>query len=79
MKSPFTSVGIAAVLTAGLIMAPGLSAAQASGPDTQAPITSTQSTNVTGGSNAGNPISSGAVSTYGMFFIPCNIFFLRLC
>ncbi|POH59359.1 hypothetical protein CVS28_07760 [Arthrobacter glacialis] len=67
MKSPFASVGVAAVLAAGLILAPGLSPAQAdtaTSNDT-APVSSVQTENV--------------ATTYGMWFIPCNVFGFRMC
>lgn len=77
MKSPFASAGIAAVLAAGLILAPGLSPAQAStaeAADSPAVSSSSMTAASLGGMNSGS-----VATTYGMFFIPCNIFGLRLC
>lgn len=68
VKTPFASMGAAAVLAAALILAPGLSPAQAS--------------TVTG-SAATSSISSSApgsvATTYGMWYIPCNVFGFRMC
>ncbi|MHA7271652.1 hypothetical protein [Arthrobacter sp. HLT1-20] len=66
MKSPFASVGVAAVLAAGLVLAPGLSPAQA---DTTV-ASDTAATSVAAGSVA---------TTYGMIFLPCNLFGFRIC
>lgn len=78
MKSPFASAGIATVLAAGLILAPGLSAAQAS--TLESPASSISATSPsTGELGASSLLGGNVASTYGMFFIPCNIFGLRLC
>lgn len=69
MKSRFATAGAAAILAAGLILAPGLSPAQASSATQDSSVSAT-----TEGTGSGN-----VASTYGMFFIPCNIFGLRLC
>ncbi|MDJ0316678.1 hypothetical protein [Arthrobacter antibioticus] len=65
MKNPIASVGVAAVLAAGLILAPGLSPAQASTPNTS---------NTTIAMKPGN-----VATTYGMWFVPCNVFGFRMC
>lgn len=76
MKSPFASAGIATVLAAGLILAPGLSPAQADAPDSPASSISATSPSTGGlGSQLGGNVATG----YGIFLIPCNIFGLRLC
>lgn len=68
MKTPFASMGAAAILAAGLILAPGLSPAQAS---TAAASTATSSI---------SSFAPGSVATtYGMWFVPCNIFGFRMC
>lgn len=69
MKKPFASAGIAAVVAAGLIMAPGLSPAQAS--TLAAPTTSISAAPVSS--------SGGVATTYGMFFLPCNLFGWKIC
>lgn len=69
MKFPLASTGAAAVLAAGLILAPGLSPAQAS--SGIAPAAS---------SSANSLIGSGSVATtYGMFHLPCTMFGIRFC
>ncbi len=65
MKNPIASVGVAALLAAGLILAPGLSPAQATTP-------STSSTNIS--MKPGN-----VATTYGMWFVPCNFLGFRIC
>ncbi|WP_343318764.1 hypothetical protein AAFM46_15860 [Arthrobacter sp. TMP15] len=65
MKNPIASVGVAAVLAAGLILAPGLSPAQAS------PI---NASNINISMKPGN-----VATTYGMWFVPCNVFGFRMC
>lgn len=74
MKSRFASVGVATVLTAGLLLAPGLSPAQASSGaalSSASAITAAKST---------SKFAPGTVATtYGMWFIPCDVFGLRLC
>lgn len=79
MKKPFASAGIAAVVAAGLIMAPGLSPAQAS--TLEAPATSISAAPVSSseGTGLGGAISGGVPTTYGMFFLPCNFMGFRLC
>lgn len=78
MKKPFASAGIAAVVAAGLIMAPGLSPAQAS--TLEAPATSISApVNSSGGMGLGGAISGSVATTYGMLFIPCNFLGFRLC
>ncbi|WP_104109831.1 hypothetical protein [Arthrobacter sp. N199823] len=77
MKKPFASAGIAAVIAAGLILAPGLSPAQAS--TSEAPETSISAAPVASSAPMGGAISGNVASTYGMFFLPCNFLGLRLC
>lgn len=77
MKKPFASAGIAAVIAAGLILAPGLSPAQAS--TSEAPETSISAAPVAAPTAMGGAISGGVATTYGIFFIPCNVFGWRLC
>lgn len=77
MKKPFASAGIAAVIAAGLILAPGLSPAQAS--SSEAPVTSISAAPVASSGGMGGAISGNVASTYGIMFIPCNIFGWRLC
>ncbi|MEO8221012.1 MAG: hypothetical protein ABI563_09530 [Specibacter sp.] len=68
MKSPFVSAGVAAVLAAGLILAPGLSPAQADSVDGSGTATSISSV------AAGN-----VATTYGLWYQPCNVFGFRFC
>lgn len=77
MKKPFASAGIAAVIAAGLILAPGLSPAQAS--TSEVPETSISAAPVASSGGMGGAISGNVATTYGMFFIPCNVFGWRLC
>lgn len=85
MKSPFTKVGIAAVLAAGLILAPGLSPAQAAAPVLNVPAAS--KAQIPGdvlapGLSLSNPAigaKGGTATTYGIWFLPCDMFGLRLC
>lgn len=85
MKSPFTKVGIAAVLAAGLILAPGLSPAQADAPVLNVPAAS--KAKIPGdvlapGLSLGNPALGGAggtATTYGLWFVPCDFLGFRLC
>lgn len=79
MKKPFASAGIAAVVAAGLIMAPGLSPAQASTLEVPATSIAAAPVSSTGGAGLGGAISGNVASTYGMLFIPCNIFGWKLC
>lgn len=71
MKFPLASTGAAAVLAAGLILAPGLSPAQASEVPAASSVASTSGTTLMG---------SGTVATsYGMFFLPCTMWGIRFC
>ncbi|WP_269937759.1 hypothetical protein [Arthrobacter sp. HY1533] len=83
MKSRFATASAAAILAAGLILAPGLSPAQASSATEDSSVSvvaETPSTTEGAGLGGTGLAGSGNVaSTYGMFFIPCNIFGLRLC
>ncbi|MHA7304345.1 hypothetical protein ACX80E_03730 [Arthrobacter sp. TMN-49] len=66
MKAPFTSVGVAAVLAAGLVLAPGLSPAQADG-------TTSSATSI-------SSVAKGNVATtLGLWYQPCNLFGFRIC
>ena len=78
MKSPFASVSAATILAASLILAAGLSPAQATTEEiasTSAPATSTSVV------DAGTPAPEQDVvaSTYGMAFLPCTMFGIRWC
>lgn len=77
MKSRFTKVGIAATLAAGLILAPGLSPAQASALEPAAPSSISNVASASGNQSVGAPATS--VTTYGMWFLPCDFLGLRLC
>ncbi|MDJ0312163.1 hypothetical protein [Arthrobacter sp. H35-D1] len=66
MKSPLVSVGAATVLAASLLLAPGLSPAQAGTNDTS----STSTTSIMQG-----PVAS----TYGFGTLPCYLFGFRWC
>ena len=79
MKKPFASAGIAAVVAAGLIMAPGLSPAQASTLEAPATSITAAPASTTEGTGLGGAISGGVATTYGMFFLPCNFLGLRIC
>lgn len=72
MKNPFAKVGIAATLAAGLILAPGLSPAQASTP-APGPASSISIADL--GPKAGG----GTMTTYGMWFLPCDMLGFRFC
>ncbi|WP_207343669.1 hypothetical protein [Arthrobacter sp. E3] len=65
MKSPLVSIGAATVLAASLVLAPGLSPAQAS----------TGVTSSTTSSVAQAPVAS----TYGIGYLPCNFFGFIWC
>ncbi|WP_154604734.1 hypothetical protein [Arthrobacter sp. AQ5-05] len=67
MKSRITSLSIAAVLTAGLVMAPGV--AMAATP--AAPVASTSASN--------SLMMGGVASAYGMWFVPCDLGFIKWC
>lgn len=68
MKSPLASVGVATVLAAALVLAPGLSPAQADAVDSSITTTSVSS------------VATGSVATtYGLWFLPCSIGGLRWC
>ena len=78
MKSRFATAGAAALLAAGLILAPGLSPAQASSATEDSGVsTATEAPTTAEGTGLGG--SGAVVSPYGMWFIPCNVFGLRLC
>lgn len=76
MKSRFATAGAAAILAAGLILAPGLSPAQASSATDDSSVSTTVGTGLGGTGLAG---SGNVASTYGIWFVPCNVFGLRLC
>ena len=66
MKSPFISVGAAAVLAASLVLAPGLSPAQAS-------------TGTTSSTSNSSVAQAPVASTYGIGYLPCNFFGFIWC
>ncbi len=82
MKLRLKSASVATVLAAALLFAPGLSPAQAApaGAKTSSPSISDTSTKPIlslaneeiGGAGATN-------TTYGMWFVPCNVFGFRMC
>ncbi|WP_186759552.1 hypothetical protein [Arthrobacter alpinus] len=67
MKTRITSLSIAAILTAGLVMAPGV--AMAATP--AAPVASASASN--------SLMMGGIATTYGLWFIPCDLGFIKLC
>ncbi|WP_157375014.1 hypothetical protein [Arthrobacter alpinus] len=67
MKTRITSLSIAAILTAGLVMAPGVAMAAT----TTTPVASTSASN--------SLMMGGVASTYGMWFIPCDLGFVKWC
>lgn len=81
MKSRFTKATFAAALAAGLILAPGLSPAQAATSDLGTAGASISKSSVKPPLSLGNgPVNGGGTATtYGMWFIPCDVFGLRLC
>lgn len=76
MKSRFATSSAAAVLAASLLLAPGLSPAQASENNAGGPaIIATP-----GGEPAGRDLSSGPIaSPTGIWFLPCDFMGLVLC
>jgi len=68
MKSRIASLGVAALLTAGMVLTPG--AAMAS---TDSASTTTAGTTTTA------PVAGGVASTYGMWFLPCDLGFVKWC
>lgn len=80
MKSRLTSASVATVLAAALLLAPGLSPAQAGTKDlgTASPSVSKPALapSLGNGPVAG---AGGTATTYGMWYLPCNVFGLRLC
>ncbi|AIY02218.1 hypothetical protein ART_2619 [Arthrobacter sp. PAMC 25486] len=82
MKSRLTSASVATVLAAALLLAPGLSPAQASTSDLGASGTNISDSSLKPGLSLGNGAIGGAgntATTYGMWFVPCNIFGFRMC
>lgn len=83
MKSRFATAGAAAILATGLILAPGLSPAQASSATDDSSVSVVTETpsapEGTGLGGSGLAGSGNVASTYGMWFVPCNVFGLRLC
>lgn len=84
MKSSFAKAGIAAAIAGGLILAPGLSPAQASSTDSRsASISSIADSGLTAGRTISKPSlggsAGGTVSTYGIWFVPCDFLGFRIC
>lgn len=85
MKSHFAKAGIAAAIAAGLILAPGLSPAQASTLDSSSPSISRVAAdsglivNPPVGKPSLGGSAGGTVSTYGIWFVPCDFLGFRIC
>ncbi len=82
MKSRFTKASVAAALAAGLILAPGLSPAQAATSVLGTAGTSISGTSVKPPLSLGNgPVNGGGgtATTYGLWFVPCDWMGFRLC
>ncbi len=82
MKLRFKSATVATVLAAALLLAPGLSPAQAApaGADSSSPSISETSSKPS--LSLGNEAIGGAGNTnttYGLWYVPCNIFGFRMC
>ncbi|WP_104086888.1 hypothetical protein [Arthrobacter sp. GMC3] len=63
MKSRVASLAIAAVLASGLVLAP----------------TAAMADTVPAGTTTTAPAAGNVATTYGMWFLPCDLGFIKLC
>ncbi len=82
MKLRLKSASVATVLAAALLLAPGLSPAQAAAAvaDSSSPsISETSSKPSLSLENEAIGGAGGSNTTYGMWYVGCNIFGFRMC